>query len=57
MRLEDSKGLMIGVTQKDGFRKYGKLVEVTETEITLLFNDGRTNNISRDFIATWEVVD
>ena len=55
MGLEDSKGLRVAVTQKDGFRKYGKLVFVGDAEITLLFSDGRTNNISRDFIASWEV--
>lgn len=55
MKLEECEGKIIRVKQRDEFIKYGVLTYVGETEITIQFKDGRSINISRDFISSWEV--
>lgn len=57
VEFEDSINKFVKVVQKDGFVKHGKLVDVTRGSITLLFSDGRTNSILRDFVSQMEVVE
>jgi hypothetical protein len=55
MELIEAKDKFIRVIQKDGFAKYGKLIDITPTQITLEFLNGFKTNISIDFIGSWEI--
>lgn len=48
------KGKQVKIKQKDGFFKYGTLIEEDEDFVQIKFDDGRLHFVAKDKIDTME---